>query len=562
MPTITLSKKSLQAACTKKRTDEELKDRIAFMGTDLESIEGDDITVEIFPNRPDLLSQQGFNRAFASFVGEAKIPHYKAYKPRKDGRVTVEAAVKNVRPYTACAIVRNLHLSDERIKEAIQIQEKLHVTYGRNRKRCAIGIYPLEHISLPITYTAKKPEEIRFQPLESKRTMTGLQILSQHPTGREYGHLLEGKALYPLFIDAKGDVLSMPPIINSEKTGKITEKTREVFIECSGFSWYVVHGALCMIVTALSDMGGQIEEMDVQYGRTKRTSPELKPQEMHLPLMYAERYLGYALTHNEAKKLLARMNIGTKPNKNKRAITALLPAYRTDIIHAIDLVEDLAIAYGMENVESQTPHVATIGREDPLEAFAAKVRDILAGLGLLEAKAYNLTSKEEQSNKIGLPEEDLVQVAASNSQEYDTLRKRILPTLLSVLSRNKHHEYPQELFEIGETFTKDPKTETGVQERKRLAVALCADDAGYTKARQVLDALLEAVAIQATMHAHTQAFSIPGRSAEILIKGKPVGHVGEVAPSTLENFGLEVPVAAFEIDLEALYEALDKDVKF
>ena len=560
MPTITLSKEALQAALKKKRTDEELKDRISFLGTDLEGIKGDDIDVEIFPNRPDLLSQQGFNRAMAAFLGER--PGLRAYEAKKGkGELIVEEDVKDVRPYTACAIVRKMRFDDRKIKEIIQVQEKLHVTYGRNRKRCAIGIYPLEHITLPITYTAKKPQEIRFRPLEANKEMTGAQILSQHPTGREYGALLEKEEKYPVFIDAAGKVLSMPPIINSEETGRITEKTEEVFIECSGFSWHVVHGALAMIVTAMADMGGTIEEMTLRYPKGLGgtiTSPQLEPSTMRLKPSYVKKYLGYDLEPKEIGRLLGGMGIGAKEDKDE--VVALIPSYRTDILHPIDLIEDIAISYGMDKVEATIPHVATIAEEDELESFEAKIREILIGHGLLETKNYNITSKENQSSRIG-KDEALVQVASAASQEYDTLRRRVLPSMLSTLQRNKHHEYPQRLFEIGDVFWQEKKSETGVGEGKRLAVALCGDGEDYTKARQVLDSLLLALDLEASVEAAQDSLYLTGRSGTITVKGKAIGMIGETNPEVLERFELTMPVAAFELDVAALLGSLSKETR-
>jgi len=257
MPTLTLNKEVLEKLVGKKLPLEKLKDRISMLGTDLDSIEGNEINVEIFPNRPDLLSEQGLARALSSFIGVKT--GFRKYKVEKSGeKVIIDKSVEGVRPCTACAIVKGLKFDDEKIKEIIQIQEKLHVTYGRNRKRCAIGIYPFEKIRTPIKFLAKKPGEIKFQPLEANKEMTGAQILSQHPTGREYGHLLEGLSMYPIFVDANNQVLSMPPIINSNQTGKITEKTTDVFIECSGFDFDVLHKCVNMIVAAMADMGGKI----------------------------------------------------------------------------------------------------------------------------------------------------------------------------------------------------------------------------------------------------------------------------------------------------------------
>src|SRR3989344_2674234 len=213
------------------KVDTDMQHKIAMFGTPVESVTDNEIELEIFPNRPDLLSYQGFKRSFLAFLGKKTgMQEYKLNKPEKDYKVIVESSVRDVRPYTACAVVKNLDLKDyQRIKEIIDIQEKLHNTLGRRRRKAAIGIYPLEKISFPITYKAIEPEKIKFVPLESpgEREMTGIQILQRHPTGRDYAHLLAGKSKFPIFIDSKKNILSMPPIINSQLTGKITEETKD-----------------------------------------------------------------------------------------------------------------------------------------------------------------------------------------------------------------------------------------------------------------------------------------------------------------------------------------------
>ena len=277
MPTININRKVFESLIGKKLPTEKLKDRISYLGTDLESVTEDEIIVEIFPNRPDMLSVQGFSRVFSSFIGaKTGLRQYKV-EPSKE-KVIIDRSVADVRPYTACAIVKDMHFDDEKIKEVIDIQEKLHITYGRNRKKAAIGIYPFEKIKTPITFTAKNPEEIKFQPLEFPREINGRQILSQHPAGRDYGHLLEGMDKFPVFIDANNEILSMPPIINSHKTGKISEKTTDVFIECSGFDFNILRKCINIIVAALADMGGKIYSMDLIYGDKKFTTPNLTPQ--------------------------------------------------------------------------------------------------------------------------------------------------------------------------------------------------------------------------------------------------------------------------------------------
>ena len=202
MSNIIINRKVLEQSVGKKLTLDQLKDRISMMDAVLEKVNGDEIEVEVFPSRPDMLSEQGFARALSSFVGVKT--GLRTYSVKKSGqKIIIDASVKEVRPFTACAIVKGIKFDDEKIKEIIQLQEKLHATYGRNRKKAAIGVYPLEKITFPVTFKAEKPDKFSFIPLEADEAMTGLQILSRHKAGREYGALLEGKAKFPIFIDAK-----------------------------------------------------------------------------------------------------------------------------------------------------------------------------------------------------------------------------------------------------------------------------------------------------------------------------------------------------------------------
>ncbi len=527
-------------------SDELLKDRISYLGTDLESIENGEITVEIFPNRPDLLSLPGFARALSSFIGKKiGLKEYSA-EPSKE-KVIVEKAAASVRPYTACAIVRGLIFDDEKIKEVIDIQEKLHITFGRNRKKVAIGIYPLEKISLPIRFTTKKPEDIVFQPLEGTRKMNAREILRNHPAGKKYGHLLEGKDMFPVFIDADDKVLSMPPIINSHDVGKITKKTSEVFIECSGFDYGMQHQALVMIATALSDMGGKIYSMTLDYPDGKKISPNLAPREISADLGYLNKRLGLELTEKKFKALIERMGFGYKGKK------VLIPCYRSDILHQIDIAEDVAIAYGYENFNEIIPKVATIAMESKREVIKNKVADLLVGLGFLEASTYALSSKDYQST---LMAENIkpIELANAISQEYNVLRAWLLPSLMEVLKANAHREYPQKIFTAGIVFRRDPKEETGVGEDLKLGLVSCHENAGYTESRQYIDYLLKSLGIaKFSFLEHDSGCFISGRASKVILDGKTLAVLGEVHPQALTNWGLAVPCCAAELNLEVLF---------
>jgi phenylalanyl-tRNA synthetase beta chain len=548
MPTVTLNRKVFEKVVGKKLTLDKIKDRIGYLGMSLESINDDEIVVEVTADRPDMLSEQGFARAFSSFIGaKTGLKGYKVVK--SSDKVIIDKSMKGVRPFTACALVKNLKFDDSKIREIIQIQEKLHITYGRNRKKIALGIYPFEKIKTPIRFVALKPEEIKFRPLEFPHVINGRQILSQHPTGREYAHLLEGLDKFPIFIDADNHILSMPPIINSHDTGKISESTKEVFIECSGFDFNVLSTCLNIIVTALADMGGTICSMELHYPDRKLVTPDLKPREMPLETKYVNRILGLNLKDTEVVKLLSHMGYGYKNKK------VLIPAYRADIMHPADLVEDVCIAYGFDNFEPEIPNVATIAEEDTLEPFRSKIANFLIGFGLIETNSYNLTNKDDLGKKM-LIDAQPVELANSLSSEFNVLRSWMIPSLLRVLNSNKHNEYPQKIFEIGTVFVKDEKSETNVSEFLRLAVVSSHTKADYTDAKQVLDSLMKALDLKYEIVEAEHKSFIPGRVGRVIVDSKKIAYIGELHPQVLTNFDLDMPVAAFELNVSELFEIL------
>jgi len=549
MPTVTLNKKVFEKLVGKKFPLEQLKEKISFLGTDLEKIEGNEIVVEVFPNRPDMLSEQGFARAFSSFIGrKTGLRKYAAKKSKY--KVMINKSVNNVRPFTACAVVKGIKFDNEKIKEVIQIQEKLHVTYGRNRKKAAIGIYPFEKIKLPIKYEARKLDDIRFQPLESTELMVAKQILLKHPAGKEYAHLVEGMSMLPVFVDSDKEILSMPPIINSERVGKITTKTKDVFVECSGFDFDVLSKCLNIILAALADMGGQIFEMELNYGKKKLITPQLEPEEMKINKDYVSQILGLELDDKDIKKCLAKMGYDYTAGK------AMIPSYRADILHPIDLVEDIAIAYGYDRLKEEIPAVATIAEEDNFEVFKKRITDVLVGLGLIETNTYNLINKEHLTTKMEV-DIDCIELENAKNIEYNALRSWIIPGLLQVFKANKHHEFPQKIFEIGTIFKRDSKEETGVKEMSRLAVAISNTRADYTEIRQIMDSLFRALNIEYDIGEIDHGSFIPGRVARVGVKGKGVAYIGEIHPKVIENLTLEMPVSVFELNLTDLYKLIN-----
>ncbi|PIN89731.1 phenylalanine--tRNA ligase subunit beta [Candidatus Pacearchaeota archaeon CG10_big_fil_rev_8_21_14_0_10_34_76] len=524
----------------------EVIDKISLFGTPLEKIDDKSIEIEVFPNRPDLIPLHGFIRGFKAFLGkEVGLKKYALEKPEKDNIVYVEKNVKDIRPYIACAIVKDINFDDEKIKEIIDLQEKLHITIGRDRKKAAIGIYPLEKIKLPIKYEARNPIDIRFKPLGHDKELNANQILNRHPTGKKYASLLKGYKKFPVFVDAEKNILSMPPILNSDETGKITEKTKSVFVECSGFDQNVLNKIINIIVTALSDMGGKIYQMHIQ-DKKNFISPDFEPEMMPVSIENTNRLLGLSLSEKDVRILLNKMGHDYKEGY------AIIPPWRTDILHEVDLIEDIAIAYGYDKIEPEIPNLSTIGNELRESKIKNKISELLIGLGLIEISTYHLIKPEEAKKmKIQNP----IEVQDSKT-EYKILRPNLFIPGLRIISENIDAEYPQKIFEIGRVFTPDEKTETGIRENDSVLIALTPSN--FTEAKQHLDYLLNSLGLDYTIKESETFGLIPGRTGKISISGKEIGYIGEVHPNTLKSWHLKMPLSTIELSLSEIYKQISK----
>ena len=550
MTILTLNRKQLEEKIGK--ITPEIEDRITMFGTPVETSTEDEISVEIFPNRPDLLSLQGLSRSLIQFLKKPGIKKYKINPPQEDFKITIDKSVKQVRPFTVCAIIKNIKLDGNKIKELIEIQEKLHGSYGRNRKKLTVGIYPLEQIKLPITFLALPPEKIKFQPLEFPKEINGRQILSQHPTGREYADLLKDAEVFPIFKDANDEILSMPPIINSEKTGKVNENTKDIFIECSGFHPKYLQKTLNMIVTAIAEMDGDIYQMEI-IDKPKSISPNLEPEKLEFNPETINKTLGLNLSEKQIKNNLEKMGIGyLKQGKNH---FALIPSYRTDILHEIDLSEEVAIAYGYENFNPEIPQISTIGEEDKLSILKRKIAEILTGQGIQEISTFHISTKETQFKKIGIKEFQSKMIELIDSKtENNILRNSLLANSIKILSENLDASYPQKIFEIGKVFCHedDCKAKTEIKESENLSISFSYEKANFTELKQILDYMMRMLDLQYQIKETENPSFINGRCGKIIINNKQVGIIGEITPLIIKNNKIKMPVASLEIDIQEL----------
>jgi phenylalanyl-tRNA synthetase beta chain len=551
MSTLQFSRQSLERLVGKKLTHEVLEQTLTQLGISLEGIEGDLVTVETLANRPDYLSEAGVGRAMAALLGtRTGLHHYDAKKAQY--RVVVNKNLSKVRPKTACAVVRGVVFDDVKIRELIQMQEKLHQTYCRNRRKAAIGIYPLERIVWPVRFEARAPSDIKFTPLEASREMTATQILSTLPAGQAYGHLLQNLDKYPLFIDANDNVLSMPPIINSEMTGRVTESTRDVFIECSGFDQDVLDKLLNIIVCSLADQGGQVVCVEVDYAGSKHVTPDLRPESMPFSIDNVNRRLGLSLKESDVRRALAKAGLGCGPRK------ALIPPYRTDIMHEVDVAEEVMIGIGMDNITPLPSPVSTTGMENPRQQFKGRIAALLTGLGMLEVSTYHLDSLDNQTTHVNQKKPPIALLNKTN-REYGVLRQAMLPSLLHVLRSNKHRDYPQKLFCVGTVFHKDAAAETGIRETMTLGVALSHMRADYTEARQVVEYVMRLLGLDFTVGESDEPWAIEGRVASVTAGKKRIATLGEVHPEVMQQWSLETPVAVIELDLDALFDVVNAE---
>lgn len=551
MPTIEASHRDLCSLIGKKLTIEELKDAILYAKGEVDSADGDSLKIDIKDtNRPDLWSAEGIAREIKSRYVAGGCPKYKIKE--SNVVVNVDKNNRNVRPYTVCAVAKNLRITADVLSQIIQLQEKIHTTFGRNRKEVAMGIYDLERITPPIRFTTVKPEGIRFAPLDFEEKLTPKEILEKHPKGREFGHLLDGCKEYPIFLDSNNEVLSIPPIINSNYSGKITEKTKNAFIECSGFNLKFLIPALNVVTAALVDRKAEIQGVKIIYPDKTMITPDMSPKKTSIDAGYVNNISGLGVSEKEICRLLEQANYDAHLKGKK--IELLYPAYRQDIMHPRDVVEDVIISYGYNKMEPVVLELKTESGMSERELFSNKVSEIMVRLGFQEILSYTLTNRGNNFGKMNLKGGKIVEIENPASINWNVFRSWLLPCLMEFFSGNQHVDYPQKVFEVGDVVLIDEGRETRTRDARKLSVAWADSRIGYAKIASVLDALLNELNVGYKLKKSGHPSFIDGRIADVVVKNNPIGFIGEIHPKVLGNFRLKMPVVAFEIDLQSVSE--------
>ncbi len=528
--------------------------------------------LDLLADRPDLFDVGGLARALRGTLGiESGLPKYDV---KASGLiVSVDKSVldrSGYRPFIACAVMTLPPVDETSLVAIMKLQENLHWGVGRDRKLASIGVYDLGTISGNITYRTIDPDKDPFVPLGMPgRKMSGRQILESHPKGMAYAELLANHKRYPALVDGKGQVLSMPPIINSDET-KLKQGTTRVFIDVTGISQAAVTKSLDTLVCSLAEIGGRIETITIKDadGR-ERTTPDLTPRSKEISVAEAKRWLGLPLDDASLAGALRKMRFDVeargasdeaRDSKDSRLaphnspLSVLFPAYRTDIRHMVDLFEDVAIGYGYANIEPKLVRSMTVGTPRPEEVLSDRVRQVLIGLGYSEIMSLPLTTEEHQFERLRIPPPERYPLVANPKlKAYNVVRTHLMGGLFEALRENRRRPMPQRLFEIDNVADVDDAAETGSAEERRIALVEIGRESGYATARSIVDALLRELGWQPEYTAIEHPTFVAGRAARFAIAGKTVGILGEVHPEVLSNFGLTYPVALAELTLQRVF---------
>jgi len=508
---------------------EKMIDSLNFLGAPSEyEPEVKKIISELTPNRPDWYSMEGLARSLRAYHGGAS-PTYSVKKSKY--RVVVEPSVANIRPYTVCAVVKGLQFNDQRIKDMVLLQEKLLATLGRRVKKFGLGIYPLHAIAFPVRYATMKPDEIRYVPLGHEKEMSAAEIIKEHKKGQAYGHLISRHDRYPVFVDANNKVMALIPVVNSAETGRVDETTQDLFMEVTGTDMNACKAALNILTCTFADMGGAVHSVEVDYGHETLVTPDLKPKAMKLELGKINKILGLELTEQETAALLARMGYAYKAKK------VLVPPYRADVLGWVDVMEDVAIAYGYDNFKPTLPDFFTPGRVDKRYD---RLDTVMRGMGFLEAKTFTLTNREKLA-AIGFTG-DLVEIMNPKTAEYTVVRPNLLAEMLDILALNKTRGLPQKFYEIG-------IAHDGKREKKMFAFAVMDRKVEFSEVRGYLQTISSEEGFSFELDKKAAKIFDPEISCALMVNGKENGVFGKVSKEMMVSLGLEfeVYICCFEV---------------
>ncbi|MEK0369213.1 MAG: phenylalanine--tRNA ligase subunit beta [Nitrosopumilus sp.] len=539
MPVVELSYTRLQKLIGKV-TKKQILDSLPFLGLDIESENKDLVRIEYSPNRPDYSTDFGIALGLQGLLGIKKGAIKLNVKKTNKYAISVKSEVSKIRPFVTGIVATNGKIDDKTIKQFMTMQEDLHFGIGRKRKKSSIGIHDLDTISFPLVYTTVNSNH-KFIPLNSEKELSISEILKNTDVGKDYGSILGNSPKVPIILDINQKTVSFPPIINAAVT-TITTKTKNLFVEVTGINKADVEDMLSVVATILQSAGFTLES--VQISGANNSSPKLEQKKISVNYSLINQTLGLNLNTSKIISSLKKSRLdATIKGKN---IICVIPAYRFDIFGPMDLVEEVALGYGIQNFEPTLSPSQTLGQKHPISINLQSISSIMTGLGYMEALNSSLTSKRILYDNTKRDSSKILSILDSKSLEHTILRDSLLPELIDSLAKNIHESYPQKLFEIGTIFNKT----SSVTEETHLCATSSHKDANFSEMKSVLQSIIQSIfgktcETKTTTHPTFEK----GHVANIIVDGKVIGIIGEISKSTKDNFKLREQIVSFEVKL-------------
>ena len=545
MPVVELNlnriKKLISGSVTKKR----IIDSLPYLGLDIESQDGDKIRIEYSPNRPDYSTDFGIALGLQGLLGIKKGIQKTNIKKHGKFEIKVDPSVSKIRPFVTGIIARNGIIDDETIKQLMNMQEDLHFGIGRKRKKSSIGLHDLDKISFPLNYTTSTRQH-SFVPLNSESENTIDQILSETEVGKNYGWVLGDSKKVPIILDAEEKTVSFPPIINASVT-TVTTKTKNILVEVTSLDKDAAEDMLSVVVAILQMAGFEIIQLTVS-GK-KNCTPKLNSRIIQYDIKLTEQILGLNLTPSAIVSSLKKCRLDAIQKGNK--IQCTIPRYRFDIFGPMDIVEEIALGYGIENIVPKLSPSQTLGEKSLMTKKLELISKTVVGFGFTEVLNSSLTSKKILFDFTNRDSSQIISVMDSKSQEHTILRDSILPGLVENLSKNIHESYPQRIFETGTVFSKAKP----ISEITNLAGVIAYKEANYSEMKAILQSILKIgfkIDIKTKTPKDNVTMFADGRHSDIFVGEELIGTVGEINSDVLDNFKIRTSVVGFEIKLSGL----------
>ncbi|GAB4860935.1 hypothetical protein Ancab_036096 [Ancistrocladus abbreviatus] len=533
-----------------------------------ESVEGEEVIykIEVPANRYDLLCLEGLARALRIFEELEEVPTYTIVDISRDSmlKMYVKAETSKIREYVVCAVLRGVAFDEARYNSFIDLQDRLHQNICRRRTLVAIGTHDLDTVKGPFTYEALPPSEINFVPLKQTKSFRADELMEFYKSDlklKKFLHIIENSPVFPVIYDHDRTVLSLPPIINGAHSA-ITLKTKIVFIECTATDLTKANIVLNTLVTMFSgycERKFEVEPVEVLYddGRSY-VCPNLSLYPMMVPLSYINDGIGLSLTADEVTRLLRKMQLPATSDKDCN-ICVSVPPTRSDILHPCDVMEDVAIAFGYNEIPKRKPVSV---KPLPLNELSDLIRSEIAMNGFSEVLTWILCSYKENFEMLNRKDDKSTAVIIGNprSSDFEVVRTSLMPGILKTVGHNKDHPKPIKIFEVGDVAVLNDKKDVGATNRRQLAALHCGANSGFELIHCLLDRIMEVVGTPFVPVGDNTGYYIklsdepeflPGRQASIIYKGKHIGNFGIVHPEVLNNFDIPDPCSYVELNMES-----------